>query len=245
VVARVAIRDQHREEHPRGSVVEIPGRGYAFYRDVTGANLIVNHNGYAIEKGLLIWLAKRGVGRIHYREGESNLLTSSLDDWEQKSVDYDHNLRPQRVLPIPAWTQYAASLAYQLTGADLDWSVVDARTGEHLSGPDGLPVTVAPEIETVSYQGTKGVRNPGTKPPTVEEMEQQAVEDGALEPVKVPGTQLQESRRTAESELTAAAKAIVELRVALAGDDLDATPLGRAAATVLSYLMRVDKERRS
>jgi hypothetical protein len=138
----------------------------------------------------------------------------------------------------------------------------------------GLPAaeqtseTLCHECEKVSHsfaQGfAQGVRNPdendslvlaarhqGWMPvPTTDQLEQQAVDDGALKPVQARLDQKLMNPVDLAIEQTEAAKAIVDLRQLLSGPVEDWTRVDQRAvlqrlAWVASYLMRVDKTNRT
>lgn len=129
VLELVAIRDEDGAVQPRGKVVRLgPGR-VVFYRDVTGAQLVRTIGGYAIEVGLLAFLASRRVFRVHYRVENGPLLTTDLETFNERGAPWDKNGRAQLVLPVGRWTSYSAELAYWVPREEMPWTVVDHRTG--------------------------------------------------------------------------------------------------------------------
>lgn len=129
VLDKVAIRDETGVVHPRGLVVEVQAGRIVFYRDVTHEVLIREHEGWAIEMGVLVYCRERGIEKVHYRVVDGPLYSASLAVIEESGIEYDRNQRHQVVLPLRCWTKYAPDLAYAVPQSDKPWRVVDHRTG--------------------------------------------------------------------------------------------------------------------
>jgi len=244
VVERVKVRDDRGQDHPRGIVVDLDGKGRrAFYRDVTLDLWIRTARGWALEHGVLEHLIWQGTERVHYRVGGARLLTASVQDFTEHGVPLEANGRSQLVLQDRHWTSYPARSAYEIPSQEhLPWTVLHHQTGEVIGEPYTRTDSPVHPYETPDPISAEPV-------PSTEALEQQAVDDGAVD----PAWKLNAKQMTAldlSSEATEAAKAIVDLRAILEGpvDDwqrVDHRALLQRLAWVATYLMRVDQERRS